>query len=187
MAACPTVQQCRPARCVGCHSAGSKDGRLIIVGHGTRTREVIEVGRLSVPLTIRRMRCRACGLTFSVGPHGLLPRHGYTLAVIVWAVALAALSGWTSAAVRQVVSINTHYHDSAKYHWSTLRRWRKSLPRHLDASAPRCSYELCVWLGARAPPVVAALPAVVRTVCGAHSAIANDADSMSAITSALTA
>jgi hypothetical protein len=160
---------------------------MIVVGHGTRVREVVEVGRVSVLLTIRRMRCRACGLTFSVGPDGLLPRYGYTLAVIAWSVALAALSGWTSVAVRRVVSLNVHHHDSAKHHWSTLRRWLGVLPRLLGASAPRCPHELCVWLGARAPPVVAALPAVVRAVCGAHSAIVDDADSMSAIGSALTA
>lgn len=75
-------------------------------------------------LVLRRYRCVACSAVITVAPQGVARRRHYGHAAIAMALALWALFGETSAAVRSRVCAFRITLCSTD--WPTLRRWARA-------------------------------------------------------------
>jgi len=73
----------------------------------------------------RRYRCLACGAVVTVLPSGLLPRTRYRPTAVVLALALWALSGLASAAVRRRMAPKGTASHEAERGWPSLWRWAR--------------------------------------------------------------
>jgi hypothetical protein len=101
--------------------------RLVIVGHGLVTRQVLGPSTEAGPpergvVTLRRYRCRACKAVLMVGPRGLVVRRWYGAGAIAIAFVVVARGG-TSAAARARTSPSHALGASAVDRWVTLVRW----------------------------------------------------------------
>lgn len=107
----------------------------MIVGHGTRPREVLgpaDHGHVAggiVSILLRRYVCRACGAVLTVGPRGLLRGRRYSAFAIAWALALFGLIRLTLTAVRETVTLWREEPHTANLGWASLRRWARAV-RH---------------------------------------------------------
>lgn len=128
MARVPTCAEARPGRCPCCGAAAQPlDGRLVVVGHGVRRRQVLgpsTFGGSPEPLVVplRRYRCLACRAVLVVGPRGLVRGRWYSGPAMASAFAAVA-SGATSAAVRARTCPAARVGASAADRWITLERW----------------------------------------------------------------
>lgn len=140
----PSVGAVRPERCPCCGQAGA-GGRLGLVGHGLRERQVVGPQGASDPpeqvvLLVRRYRCRNCGAIVMSMPRGVLRRALYGAVAVGMALALWA-QGESSAGVRRQVS-PWHSSGSERFHgWRSLRRWAARAAElwcglRLDAARP---------------------------------------------------
>lgn len=104
--------------------------RVTLQGHGIRHRaqsgpDVLDGEPFDDEIPVRRYRCVSCGAVMMVMPAGLLPRIRYRPAAIVIALALWALGGLASAAVRRRVSPTATVAHEANRGWAPLRRWAR--------------------------------------------------------------
>jgi hypothetical protein len=94
-------------------------------GHGLRARQVLgplEVGAASTTSVVacRRYLCTACGTVVMVVPRGIEPRRHYGRAAICLALALWALAGQPTTAIRTQVCAWPGRETTS---WRTLGRW----------------------------------------------------------------
>ena len=180
----PSVEAARPARCARCGAAKRADGRAVIVGHGLRTRSVVDLPCSVIEVLLRRYRCRRCAAVMIVGPSELSPRRRYTLGAIALALALWSLGEVAAHAVRSRVSPQQRIGDGTLGRWPVLRRWARSAPAlfaidDVDDAGPRViAARVCRVLAARAPPSARALAIVDRAVSGAVGRCVDTASTM---------
>jgi len=95
-----------------------------IVGHGTYSRQVLGLvdSCRQLVIWVRRYLCRGCRRTISVLPAGLYPGRWYAGMVMVAALFLNLLQGWSAAEVRR-----RYGGDSETTGWKTLGRWQGQL------------------------------------------------------------
>jgi hypothetical protein len=94
-------------------------------GHGQRERQILgppEVNAVSAMTIVacQRYRCTACGTVVMVVPRGVEPRRHYGRAAICLALALWALAGQPTTAVRDRVCAWPGRETTS---WRTLARW----------------------------------------------------------------
>lgn len=131
----PSTHVVRPASCPWCNEASRPLGEpLVLVGHGTRTRQCMGPLEIEGPveeltLRVRRFLCDACERTCTVVPREVCPGRWYLVTTIVWALAWWGLADEpTSAAqIRRRLSPwqNTH-HRPARRDWAQLARWARA-------------------------------------------------------------
>jgi len=117
--------------CPCCGAPGAPlGGRLGLVGHGIRERQVLgpctAEGRPElIVLRLRRYRCRHCGAIVTSAPAGLLRHVLYGAVAIALALGLWAHGWQPGARVRAVVS--PWRAGAERWHgWRSLRRWAQS-------------------------------------------------------------
>jgi len=121
----PTVAAARPRQCPRCEAASRPVGqRLGIHGHGLRDRQVRGPVVSSEPTTVviacRRYLCTVCAAVITVVPRGIEPRRHYGRAAVCLALALWALGGQPTTAVRARVCA---WRAATTTSWRALRRW----------------------------------------------------------------
>jgi len=131
MGALPSAADVRPATCRCCGTPGEAVGeRVALQGHGVRWRtqtgpDAVDGVPFDDEVPTRRYRCLACGAVITVLPAGLLPRTRYRPTAVVLALALWALSGLASVAVRRRMAPQGTPSQEAKRGWPSLRRWAR--------------------------------------------------------------
>lgn len=130
----PNIEEVRPQVCPCCGASGARSGgRLGLVGHGTRERQVLgpctAEGRPEViVLRLRRYRCRHCGAIVTSAPAGLLRRVLYGAVAVALALGLWAHGQQPGVLVRARVSPLRS--GAERWHgWRSLRRWARSAAR----------------------------------------------------------
>jgi len=121
----PSVEAQRPSSCPACDQPAHPPGeRLGIVGHGTYSRQVLGLvdSCRQLVIWVRRYLCRGCRRTMSVLPDSLYPGRWYAGMVMVAALFLSVLQGWSAAEVRR-----RYGGDSETTGWKTLGRWQRQL------------------------------------------------------------
>lgn len=130
----PTIDQLRPAFCPVCAQAVRFDsGLLAIIGNGYYKRQLL--GLADAPdllISVRRFRCRACGVSISTPPDQVHPYRWYASVAILQALWLRLLLGVTARGV------STRLRGVATSSWRSLRRWSQQV---LESST------LWGWLG----------------------------------------
>lgn len=131
MASLPSTAAARPAACPGCGAPGAPVGeRVTLQGHGLRWRtqtgpDAVDGTPFDDEVPVRRFRCRDCGAVVTVMPAGLLPRTRYRPSAVLLALALWALDGLASAAVRRRMAAPGPGSNEAERGWPSLRRWTR--------------------------------------------------------------
>ncbi len=134
---CPSVDEIRPVQTPCCGRATRSGGRLLLHGHGCRSRQAVLPPRPGaqrcrfVLCWVRRYLCTACGRTCSVLPNGVVLRFTYSLASILaaWLDGAAACrggGGLTDEAVWKRHGLDRLAHESRRSggrRWRSLRRW----------------------------------------------------------------
>ncbi|WNG46486.1 hypothetical protein F0U60_21985 [Archangium minus] len=129
----PSVEAARPGQCPRCGAASRPVGAgLVLQGHGTRSRQVrgpAQPGQQAQVrvVQVRRYRCRACGGTCTVVPWEVTWRRLYSVAAMVWALALWGLVGLGLEAVRRLVNPWKHTGASEAGRWRTPLRWLRAV------------------------------------------------------------
>lgn len=127
----PDVDAVRPARCPRCGVAGCPvGGRLGMVGHGLRSRQVrgpltAEARSAVHTLRVRRYRCRPCEATVTVLPRGVVRARHFSATAIALACAMYALAGASLRATRKRVSPWA----STEPGWPAMGRWLDAIAR----------------------------------------------------------
>ena len=133
----PSVDALRPVRCPRCSVLAGSPGALRIHGHGRVSRWVAQGGPGDrTELHVRRYRCLACGHVMRVGSVGIISRYVYATTVIVCALWLWAVVGWSAIAVRRVLSEQHRFGSGSAKDWPSLRRWTR---RRADLTGGRAS------------------------------------------------
>lgn len=133
----PPVAAVRPPFCPHCGVPAGMVGALNLWGHGVRRHDVVVAGDAPTvaQVWVRRFLCRRCARSCSVLPPGCLPRHLYSLAVIViaWfhAVERPVGDGLDDAAVYARVGVDRRADGqepgrSGRRRWRSLRRWLRA-------------------------------------------------------------
>lgn len=131
MASLPSAADARPATCPCCEApAAPVGGRVTLQGHGLRWRtqtgpDAVEGVPFDDEVPTRRYLCLGCGAVVTVLPAGLLPRTRYRPTAVVLALALWALSGLASAAVRRRMAPQGTTSQEAERGWPSLWRWAR--------------------------------------------------------------
>jgi len=178
----PSADAVRPASCPCCGVASRPaGGRLVIHGHGVRTRD--QWGPLSAAsppevgeVVCRRYHCLACGAILLVVPRGVLRRRVYTAGAIALALALWGVEGLVPGEVRRRVSPWRIFGASAAQSWASLRRWARKVREGALFACVRASPEGALFraiaartattLAAYAPSAVEAMPLASRAFLG---------------------
>jgi hypothetical protein len=175
----PSVDEVRPARCVGCDGAAREPGRALgIVGHGRRDRQQRgPVAPEALPtievVVVRRYLCRRCAAVMTVLPRGVEPRRHYTRPAMALALGRLGLLGETEAAVRESIS---PWQIAATDGWRTLRRWIAAVrvgvlfggARPASTASNRAVAARVAQLAlGHAPPTLRGAPALVLVFAGA--------------------
>lgn len=115
----PIIEQCP-----SCHAYAR------LYGHGYYERHACE-NETAYLLVIRRLRCRACGITISILPDFLLPYYQNTLQMIIGGLRVRMIQGKKSGSHRQI------YYFYEKRYCKQIKKvemffrdlgWRKKLP-----------------------------------------------------------
>lgn len=121
----PAIGRVRPRRCPCCEApAQPVGGRLGIVGHGLRDRQVRGpldprgVGGFVI-VRVRRFRCLTCSAVISVVPRGVAPGRHFGAGTIGLAIALLS-AGVCTLAVRDRAG---GYGAAEATEWRTVRDW----------------------------------------------------------------
>jgi hypothetical protein len=124
----PSVDEVRPAQCVGCGAASRPvGGSLVVHGHGLLERQVRGVLEVDgkpgvVVVAVRRYACQSCGAVMTVVPAGMLSRRQYSGPSIALALHLWLAVGLSDCAVRrQVCAWQVRGHNDRG--WAQLYRW----------------------------------------------------------------
>jgi hypothetical protein len=142
----PSVDEVRPARCVGYGTASRPVGQnLSVHGHGLLERQlrgVFEVGGAPgvVVLSVRRYVCLACKAVMTVVPAGMLRRRQYSASSIALALHLWLLAGLSDCAVRNQVC-GWRVRGSSGRGWAQLYRWAREPERVFALSRPTGALE----------------------------------------------
>jgi len=126
----PNVSAARPSCCPACNTPATIDGRVILHGHGLRTRALrgpLEPGGApsEIEVLVRRYQCQRCKAVTTVGPRGLTSRR-YLAMAIVLALWLWSACAWLDASVRgRVCPVPASAYAARPERWTTLRRWAK--------------------------------------------------------------
>lgn len=152
-------------------------GRLTLVGHGRRDRQVrgpLSVGGepTDVVVATRRYRGRCCAAIVVVVPRGVVRRRHYSGAAIAFALALYALGASTREVRRRVSSWRIV--GAATTAWVTLRRWiaaGRAGGLFVGVTAPDGAWRaiamrLASVLAAQAPPSARERPLAERAFLG---------------------
>ena len=130
--AVPSAERVRPPRCPRCKVAARPfGGRLEVVGHGLRERQVrglLQPGRPArlVVVHVRRFRCLACSAVITVVPAGIAVRRHFGAGTIALALARFGGSGDSVRHIREQLGGVGPPEDGA---WVTLRRWGDAVRR----------------------------------------------------------
>lgn len=131
----PKVDDARPTRCPSCCCPARVKGRIVLQGHGMRTRLVVVLAALGghrrelVECWVRRYRCVKCRAVANVLPRGVLPRYLYSVGAIVVAMLLVTSppvgKGLSDAGAHErqgMLGFRT-WGATSPYRWTSLRRW----------------------------------------------------------------
>lgn len=135
----PEVDDVRPNRCPGCLHPARVGSRIVLHGHGVRTRGVVVApasgcGPRLRECWCRRYRCTQCGAVTTVLPVGVMPRYLYSVLAIVLAFTLVAEEpvgqGLTDtlAYKRQGMNRLRRWHRGFDWRWRSLDRWKARVP-----------------------------------------------------------
>ena len=179
----PTVEEVRPARCVGCGAAGRPTGApLGLHGNGLRGRQLRgppgpDAPAALVVVPVRRYECQHCPAVLVVVPCETVPRRHYAATAIAFALALHGLCDQSHVEVRAQVSPSQVIGVSAARRWCTLSRWIDAVAdRTLWPAVPAMPTELprrevaaraAMAIGAHAPPTAQRGAPEVRAFLGA--------------------
>ena len=139
----PAVDDVQPKRCAKCQQPVRRGKRVVLHGHGVRTRMVVVAPVLLLVAAVggdpaqvlecweRRYRCTACGAILVVLPKGVMPRYLYSAAAIVAAFFLVAKQpvgqGLSQAEAydRQGMlrGATSRAFSDPGYYWPSLKRW----------------------------------------------------------------
>ncbi len=139
----PAVDDVRPKRCARCQQPARCGKRMVLHGHGVRTRMAAAAPVLLLvaaaggdPAQVlecweRRYRCTHCGAILVVLPEGVMPRYLYSAAAIVAAFFLVARKpvgeGLSQAEAydRQGMlrGATSRAFGDPGYQWRSLDRW----------------------------------------------------------------
>lgn len=139
----PSVSAARLSCCPVCNTPAIIDGRIILHGHGLRTRVLrgpLEPGGepCEIEVLVRRYQCQRCKAVTTVGPRGVTSRRYLTMAIVL-ALWLWSACAWLDASVRvRVCPVPASAYAARPERWSTLRRWAKVFA---DAHASSSSSE----------------------------------------------
>ena len=131
----PSVDEARPGCCPRCQAPSRPiGGRINLVGHGLRTRQLRGPLAPNTPPTTsavdaRRYRCRACHAVMTVVPRGMLPRRHYSGSAIAQALARYGLAKQSRPTVRKHTSPWQTVGAAAAPGWATLGRWITAVRR----------------------------------------------------------
>lgn len=176
----PSAERARPRRCPGCGAAARPvGGRLGLVGHGVRERQVRgpryagRAARFCV-IHVRRYRCRRCAGVCTVVPRGVVRRRHFGAGAIGWALFLLGCERLSSRQVRdRVGGIGAPEAGS----WVTVTRWLSAAARGelfwlrvqpLGASTQRRAERVAMTLVSYAPPELARAPLGEQAFAGAE-------------------
>lgn len=137
----PEVDDVRPARCSRCKTPSRDGERVVLHGHGWRTREVVVAPALGdgdgpaevIACWQRRYRCTACKAIVVVLPRGVMPRYLYSAAAIITAFFLVddrpVGEGLSQAEAydRQGMlrGVRARAFMDPSYRWRSLGRWAR--------------------------------------------------------------
>lgn len=110
-------------------------------GHGLRERQLRgplepEGEPQLLAVLVRRYLCVGCGAVLVVAPAAVLPRRLFTAGAIALALALWAVAGAPSPAVRERVSPHQLVGHASARTWLTLRRWCRDARELFGAVRP---------------------------------------------------
>ena len=119
----PTIEQLRPAFCPACAQAVRfETGLLAIIGNGYYKRQLLGLREdRAFVISVRRFRCRACGISISTPPDQMHPYRWYAAVAILQALWLHLLLGATA----REVSFRLRGVGSSS--WRSLRRWGQQM------------------------------------------------------------
>lgn len=129
LAAPPTVDVARPARCPACgNAARPTGGRLGLHGHGARERQLRGLlepaGEPAVhELRVRRYRCTACGVTTTVAPAAVVTKRLYLASAIALAMVMLGVRRVAQRAVRARLSPWKRWGEGSSSRWDALLDW----------------------------------------------------------------
>ena len=129
----PSADEARPGSCPCCGMASRPaGGRLVIHGHGVRTRDQWGPPDATAPpevgeVVCRRYHCLACGAVLLVVPRGILQRRLYSAGAIALALALWGVGYLAPGQVRARVSPWRIVGATAALGWASLRRWARAI------------------------------------------------------------
>ncbi len=108
------------------------DGRVVLHGHGLRTRDQWGPVDATAPpevgeVVCRRYHCLGCGAVLLVVPRGILRRRLYSASAIALALALWGAEGLAPGEVRTRVSPWRIVGPAAALGWASLRRWARAV------------------------------------------------------------
>lgn len=137
--AIPDVDDVRPTRCPCCGTPSRRGRRVVLQGHGRRTRLVVVTAAVGdeddgvqvVECWQRRYRCKACHGVSVILPKGVLPRFLYCVAAIVFGFFLVedppVGEGLSQAEAydRQGMlrDVTSRAFRDPGYRWRSLQRW----------------------------------------------------------------
>jgi hypothetical protein len=171
LAKTPSVDEVRPAQCLGCGAASRPVGEhLVVHGHGLLERQmrgVLAIGDAPGMLTIsvRRYSCQLCRAVMTVVPAGMLARRQYSGPSIALALYLWLLAGLSDRSVRARVCA-WQVRGCNDRGWAQLYRWARRaaslfvLPRPVTALRDRheTARQVLAMLCALAPAALSGEP-----------------------------
>lgn len=143
----PSVGAARPSCCPVCSTPAIVDGRIILHGHGLRTRALrgpLEPGGepCEIEVLVRRYQCQRCKVVTMVGPRGLTSRRYLTMVIVLalwlWSACEQARARLDASVRARVCPVPANAYAARPERWSTLRRWAKVFA---DARGPSTSPE----------------------------------------------
>jgi hypothetical protein len=179
----PTPEEVRPASCPSCGAASRPaGGRIVLHGHGRRTRHQWGPPDATAPPDVRELHCRRyhcqrCAAVLQVVPRGVLRRRLYSAASIALALAMWGVENFAPAEVRRSVSPWRRVGATAAASWASLRRWARAIRAAVlfarvraapaDARLREVAARAATTLAAFAPSSANALPLASRAMLGA--------------------
>lgn len=171
----PSTHEVRPAQCPRCGRASRPLGEpLVLVGHGTRSRQCLGPLALDAPpemhvVSVRRFRCGACERTCTVVPREVCPGRLYLVSTIAWALAWWALADEPGSAVlirRRLSPWQNPPHRPARRGWAQLARWAQTA-HAADLTPQAAAGRLAAQFVGRSPPSTRGDPPTRRAFLGA--------------------
>jgi hypothetical protein len=142
----PNVSAARLSCCPVCNAPAIIDGRIILHGHGLRTRALrgpLEPGGepCEIEVLMRRYQCQRCKAVTTVGPRGLTSRRYLTMVIVLalwlWSACDRACTRLDASVRARVCPVPANPYAARPERWTTLRRWAKDFAdAHASSSSP---------------------------------------------------